>query len=110
MTFERQVGDLALQLHDPLRQRADGRHGLMRGPSAETTTRLFAFRRELPNRPAEAEGDRHDLAVGSPRHVMEVLRVIEPNLSVQRRIASCETAIPRASINSETSRRLRPKR
>ena len=29
------------------------------------------------NRPAEADGDRHDFAIGSPRHVMEVFRVIE---------------------------------
>ena len=40
---------------------------------------LLAFRRELPDRPTEADGDRHDFAVGSPRHVMEVLRVIERN-------------------------------
>jgi hypothetical protein len=33
-----------------------------------------------------------------------------PNRSVQRRMASCETSIPRASINSETSRRLTRKR
>src|SRR4029078_5424501 len=60
-----------------LGQRANGRHGLMRGLSAESTTRLFAFGRQLPNRPAEADDNRHDLAVGSPRHVMEVLRVID---------------------------------
>jgi DNA replication protein DnaC len=33
-----------------------------------------------------------------------------PNRSVQRRMASCETSIPLASINSETSRRLTPTR
>ena len=36
--------------------------------------------------------------------------VSAPNRRVQRRIASWETSIPRASINSETSRRLTPKR